>query len=483
MAGIGFRLQKFVNHGSYTYNLRGFLFATFLVAGPWITTILVISLFSYFSTLDGLEYDIFRTTIIYFYAFSLILTGIYQMPVTRYLADELFSERLKSLVPAYLGMIVLVCIVQGAVSIIYSMFIPLSLLYRVLFLSGSVVVALLWLAGIFLSCLRDFEFIGWIYIIGGLLSLACGIHLEPYYGLEGALAGFILGQLFTWAGISWRIFTELGRGTMQANFESIKSLKHYKIHLFVGLFFNIGIWIDKFQFWFSDFGQSAVQGLNYYLPYDVPIFLAYVCVIPGLGIFLTRVETDFYLSYRDFYGAILERKTLKTIISKYKDILRTIKYTSWELIRIQGSITLIIFFFAPEFLRLIHYPIELAQVLRWGILGSFFQVLFLVYSLMLLYFEFKKEALYSNLVFLVINGLITGISIHYQTNWTYGAGYFFSTISAAFTAKILLNLRLKKLLYVTFMTERMPGEVIDKQKIAQRARGITAFIKKETEYK
>lgn len=475
MAGIGFRLQKLVDHGSYTYSLRGFFFATFLVAGPWITTIAIIGMFSWFTSLTGVDYDVFRVSIIYFYAFSLILTGLYQMPLTRYLADELFNEKLEKLVPAYLAMLLVVAVGQGLFSTAYSLIIPLSWLYRAIFVTGSVVVAMLWLAGIFLSCLRDFEYIGYIYIIGGLISLAAGIHLEPFLGLEGALCGFVLGQLFTFIGISWRIIKELGVGEMRADFACLKSLSEYRVHLATGLFFNLGIWIDKFIFWASDYGQTVVRGLYYFQSYDVPIFLAYVFMIPGLGIFLTRVETDFYRSYRAFYRAILDKRNFKNIVKRFEDIGHTINYTAWELVRVQGAIAAIIGVFAYEFLQIIGYSPHFAGVLRWGIAGAFFQLLFLVFSLMLLYFEFRKEAMWANLVFLVVNTLITIISVTYRYEPGFGSGYFFSTLAATITAWFLLKNRTKKLIFYTFMTQKMPREISEEPEFIIRSLGETAY--------
>ncbi len=475
MAGIGFRLQKLVDHGSYTFSLRGFFFATFLVAGPWITTIAIISLFSWFTSLKGLEYDIFRTSIIYFYAFSLILTGLYQMPVTRYLADELFNEKLEKLVPAYIAMLLVVALGQGLFSAAYSLIIPLSWLYRALFVTGSVVVALLWLAGIFLSCLRDFEYIGYLYIIGGLVSLAAGIHLEPFFGLEGALGGFIFGQLLTFIGISWRIFSELGIGEMRPDFSCLKSLIQYRVHLATGLFFNVGIWIDKFIFWHSDYGQTAVRGLYYFQNYDVPIFLAYVMMIPGLGIFLTRVETDFYRSYRAFYRAILDKRNFRNIIKRFEDIGHTINYTSLELVRVQGSIALVVAVFTHEFLEIIGYSSHFATVLRWGVAGAFFQLLFLVFSLMLLYFEFRKEAMWANLVFLLTNTAVTLISVASRYEPGFGSGYFFATLGATITAWVLLKNRSKKLIFYTFMSQKMPREINEEPEFIFRSRGKTVY--------
>lgn len=476
MAGIGFRLQKLVDHGSYTYSLRGFFFATFLVAGPWITTIVTISLFSWLTTISGENYEIFRTSIIYFYAFSLIFTGFYQMPLTRYLADELYAEKFDKLVPAYLAMMLVVAAGQGIIAAIYAAFIPLSLFYKALFVSGCVTVAMLWLAGIFLSCLRDFEYIGYIYIFGGLISLAAGIHLEPFWGLEGALAGFIAGQIFTFIGISWRIIVELGVGSLKADFSCLRSLQEYRTHLFAGLFFNVAIWIDKFIVWFSGYGETAVKGLYYFQAYDVPIFIAYVFMIPGLGIFLTRVETDFYRAYRAFYRSILTRRNFRTIVSRFEAIGRTINYTTWELLRIQGAIAISIFFFAPEFLRLINYAPTFAGVLRWGILAAFFQLLFLVFSLMLLYFEFRREAMWCNFIFFFFNALISGLCVYcQQTSW-FGSGYFFSTLLAALASWFFLKARTRKLIFHTFMNQKMPREINEQPEFLVRSLGSTVFM-------
>lgn len=475
MAGIGFKLQKLVDHGSYTYNLQGFFFATFLIAGPWITTITIISLFAWATNLGGIQYDIFRTSIVYFYAFSLIFTGFYQMPLTRFLSDELYNERLDKIVPTFIAMILVVSLFQGTISLLYSLIIPLSYFYKALFVSGSVVVALLWLAGIFLGCLRDFEYIGFLYVLGGLISLAAGIHLEPYFGMEGTLAGFILGQLFTLIGISWRIIVELGQGEMKADFACLGSLKEYPLHLLAGIFFSVGIWIDKFIFWLSNYGESAVRGLYFFQPYDVPLFLAYVCMIPGLGIFLTRVETDFYRTYRAFYRAILDRKNFHTIARRFEDIDRTINYTAWELIRVQGAITLIVLLFTPEVLQIMEYPDSLVTVLRWGIAGAFFQLLFLVFSLMLLYFEFRKEAMWSNLTFLIINTCITLMTVYYQNASAFGCGYFFSTIAAAALSWVLLKSRTRKLIFHTFMSQKMPREISEEPEFIIRSQGSTAY--------
>jgi uncharacterized membrane protein len=63
-------------------------------------------------TLGFEDSTIFRTTIIYAYAFSLIVVGIIQMPLTRYLADLLYGRDFKMYFPTYIGALILVGVVQ-----------------------------------------------------------------------------------------------------------------------------------------------------------------------------------------------------------------------------------------------------------------------------------------------------------------------------------------------------------------------------------
>ena len=40
------------------------------------------------------------------------------------------------------------------------------------------------------------------------------------------------------------------------------------------------------------------------LIYDLPIFLAYLAVIPGMAVFLLRIETDFAEAHGRFFDAV-----------------------------------------------------------------------------------------------------------------------------------------------------------------------------------
>lgn len=460
MAGIGFRLQKLLEEGTYFGFVKGFFYATYLIAGPWIVTVTVIGLLNWFSRLTGNDYDIFRTSIVLIYAYSLLITGLYQMPITRYLADELYAGRLKSLAPAWLGMVIVVTVAAGTIGFVYALLFPLGWFFRLTFAAGLVIVSLLWLSGVFLSCLRDFSKIGFYYVIGTVGSLCLTLVGERWFGLGGALFGFIAGQGMTLLGLGVRILTELGMPGLRASFVCLGSLRRYPTYLAVGFLYNLAIWIDKFLFWISPLATEPCRGLAAFGIYDTSIFLAYITIIPALGIYLMNIETTFYETYRDFYGVIMRQQPLRAIIRRHGDIVRNLRFMFFEMVKVQGSITLLIWYFAPEILDKIHYPPELVTTLRWGVWGAFFQVLFLFVSLIMLYFEFTREALWGNAMFLGVNAAVTAFVIHLHLADCWAMGYLLSTVAAFLLSSYFLAARLRKLIYLTFAHQPIPNEVI-----------------------
>ncbi|MGC8001539.1 exopolysaccharide Pel transporter PelG, partial [Salmonella enterica] len=66
----------------------------------------------------------------------------------------------------------------------------------------------------------------------------------------------------------------------------------------IGLLYNTAIWIDKAMFWYTPETSQAIIGpLRASVIYDLPVFLAYLSIIPGMAIFLLRMETDFVEDY------------------------------------------------------------------------------------------------------------------------------------------------------------------------------------------
>jgi len=97
-------------------------------------------------------------------------------------------------------------------------------------------------------------------------------------------------------------------------FDFLRKKRMFMSLIWTGFFFNLGVWIDKYIFWYTpSTGIPVIGPFNASLIYDLPIFLAYLSIIPGMAVFLVRMETDFVEYYQKFYDAVREGGTLDYI--------------------------------------------------------------------------------------------------------------------------------------------------------------------------
>ena len=94
MAGIGFELKRVVEHGGIGSFIKAALSGTMIVAGPWLISILSISVIRRLVWfLPPVDHQIFIAVIVYSYALSLILFGGIHFIFTRLLADLIYKKK------------------------------------------------------------------------------------------------------------------------------------------------------------------------------------------------------------------------------------------------------------------------------------------------------------------------------------------------------------------------------------------------------
>ena len=97
MAGIGFELRKMIEERrGLVAKVRAYACAGLISSGPWLMTILTLLLLSLVGPALGSKngYSLFRALVTYAFAFSLIVTGIAQMSVTRRVAVDPLTVRI-----------------------------------------------------------------------------------------------------------------------------------------------------------------------------------------------------------------------------------------------------------------------------------------------------------------------------------------------------------------------------------------------------
>ena len=253
----------------------------------------------------------FLVSVTYLMAGSLILTGALQLTFTRFIADRLFDKEERSVLPNLLGALTLSI---GAAGVLGSLvFVPLpdamawahlggSVVYRVLLVVTLATLSGCWITVVLLSGLKEYRRVMGSFLAGYFVSFVAALALRPF-GLSGLLGGFLAGQILLLFLMLALVVARYPSDRL-VSFDFLDRRRAYLSLSVTGLLYNVGIWIDKLIFWFTPSTSEPVLGpLRASIIYDLPIFLAYLSILPGMAVFLVRVETDF----AEEYHALLRR--------------------------------------------------------------------------------------------------------------------------------------------------------------------------------
>lgn len=456
MAGIGFRLRKILSSDSFFAVVKAYLYSAMISSGPWLVTIASLGSLGFIrsDTLNSEEVDTFNATVVYVFAFSLIVIGIIQMPLTRYLADLLYVSDLQMYLPTYVASLIFTGIIQFVIAAPFCFVIgKWSFMYgahaMILYLS----VTFIWLAMLYLSTARDYVSITVTFVIGGVISVACGWLLGKIWGATGYLTGFTIGQAAIFLILSLRIAFEFP-SHLPISFDFVRYFKKYPSLIALGFVYNLAIWIDKFIFWWSDAGEANGAFLFTSRTYDTPMFLAFLTIVPAMSLFLIRIETSFSVHCSRFYRAIVEKDSLDAIRAAKKTLVESVKVSIERLIKVQGSFSLVCLLLAPYLIEPMGLRWTQLNILRFGILGAFLHVLILLLTVCLLYFDFRVSTFYLMLFFLLMNFGATLGTIWFGGPY-YGFGYFIACFITLAAGVFLLDFRVKQLEYITFVEQPM----------------------------
>lgn len=180
------------------------------------------------------------------------------------------------------------------------------------------------------------------------------------------------------------------------------------------------------------------------------MYLSYLTIVPAMCLFLIRVETSFHNSYRAFYGAIVGKQSLNTIRSVKESMVDHIRLSIERLLKIQGVITCSAILATPYLIQVFRMMWFHLNVMRIGILGAFLHVLMLFLIIFLLYFEFRASALAVTLLFFILNGLLTALSLKLGMAF-YGYGYFSACLITLMAGLFIMDYKIRNLEYITFI--------------------------------
>jgi len=456
MAGIGFELRKILSRDSYTATLRAYVYAGLISSGPWVLSIIsvmVIGVMSLGVVVPELLIRQFLVSVTYLMASSLIFTGGAQLLFTRFISDRLFEKRQELILPNLIGILLVITISSGVLGfLLLSLLFDQPFLYRLLMLANFVVLCNLWLTIIFLSGMKAYNRILLVMVAGYPLMVLCSFLLR-FLKLDGLLLGLLIGHASLFFMFLFDILREYPAKQLVA-FDFFKRKQVYVSLMLTGLCYNLGIWIDKIVFWFNPSTSSHVIGpLRASMLYDLPIFLAYLAIIPGMAVFLVRIETDFAEWYDRVFSAIRGGETLQHIGQLKQQMILSVRQGLLEICKVQGLTVVLLFLIAPKLLAWLGISAYYLPLFYVDLIGVSIQVVFMALLNVFFYLDKRSIVLELCLIFVLLNAVLTVASQHLGPSF-FGYGFTLSVLTCVLLGLVRLSSSLEDLEYETFMLGR-----------------------------
>jgi uncharacterized membrane protein len=314
-------------------------------------------------------------------------------------------------------------------------------------------IAMTWIGMIFLSAAKGYGEIVRNFTVGYGLSVLGTLIGARWYGAAGMVWGFAIGQIILVVLLTVRVRLEFPSDRLWD--QGILTYGRTMPNLIViGLFYNIGIWADKVVFWFGPGGQH-VMGWVYVNPrYDTCSFLGYVSIVPALSLFLIRVETAFYKNYAAYFDCIIHGGDRAAIASRRQAVVDALRLSMGRLVKLQGAITLLLIWLAPDILSWLNLPSEMLPTFRICLIASFVQIMLLILMIVILYFDWLRDGAILAITFAVLNGALSVISLQWDDRFN-GCGYLLACLLTLIWGMAIFDRRMENLDYDTFTKQPM----------------------------
>lgn len=457
MAGIGFELRHMLRKNTLLSLVQAYAYAGVIGSGPWVLSIigiLLIGIFSASVVVPATLVTQFQTSVTYLVACSLIYTGLAQLAFTRFIADRLFEKKKRVIMPNLHGLMILV-LLGAAVLATVALFVVLpglGLAYRLLMLSGFMLLSGVWVLTVLLSGMKRYKAIVGLFGLSYGLIVVSALLMRPW-GLEGLLGAFVLGHYVLLVGMWLLIVKEFQPKRSLIAFDFLQADKLYPSLIAIGFLYNLGIWADKFMFWFfPPTSQPIIGELRASLIYDLPVFLSYLSIIPGMAVFLVRIETDFVEYYDKFYDAVRGGGSLDYIESMRDEMVYAIQQGLGEIAKIQALAVLVTFVAGPWLLDALGISRLYLPLLHVQVVGAGLQVGLMAVLNVFFYLDQRRTVLLLCAMFVLLNIALTGLSLAFGAA-LYGYGFALATLLTLATGVWLLSRRLHRLEYQTFMLQ------------------------------
>lgn len=445
MAGIGWKLQRMIDHGSLSGTIAAYLTGVAVTSAPWLLTTAVLTSLRVVSrhatgAFEGVER--FLTVV---YAVTVVLSAPVHVVVARYTADRLYDRRLDR-IAAPLRRAAALTVVGFA--LIGAALVALLRLPLALALVGAPLTAVIGAQWLMLSVggglmspivlLRAFG-------IGAPLSLFAGLVAERVVPAGGAgyLAGFAAGQLLTLA----LLVRGVARVLPAATDESAPlwpAFVEYRLLALSAFAYYVSIWADKVVVYVVMGGDAAAF-------YAAIAAVAWFSVIPAFAWIYVQIETAFYQRFRSFYVELEAGASLRELKQHAELISTEAKRILRGSAAVQLAATALAVAAAPRIVGAVGLSPDATPLFRIAALGAGLQVFSLLEVLLLTYFDLRRDAM------VICGCLLIGVTaltcLCALIGWPPVIGHLVACAVSSLLGLALVRRRLQTLVLDTFQSQ------------------------------
>lgn len=451
MAGIGWRLERMIQRDTLGATLGAFLTGVAVTSGPWLLTTLVLVLMrvsaasSGYATIADVEKVI---TIVY--ATVIVLSAPIDIVLSRYASDRVYESR-RDQIAAPLRTVVAMSIIAftgiGAIAM------RLGGVELGLAIPGTVLAAVVAAQWLLLSAAGGLSSPGIImrgFGIGAPVSVIAAIVLSrpDLLGSAGYLYGYGAGQIVTLALLLW--------GTLRALPEEedekasiLPAFGEYWLLAASAFAFHAGLWVDKIVVF-------LLAGPGVAPMYAAEAAVAWLSVVPACAYLFVLIETVFHRRFKDYYAALHTGASLSELERMAHDLKLQVGQTLRGTAAVQAGVTLLAVFAAPSLVSLLALAPGSETTLRWLLVGAGLQVMAVSTTLLLYYFDFRREAFMAALTQIVVNATFTAAVGAPSQHM--GLGYALACAVTCGVSLWLLSRRMQGLLIRTFQSQPYASE-------------------------
>lgn len=444
MAGVGFELKRLAGRRGMLGPVASLGHATVIAAGPWLLTVIALSLIQSRVTLENeWRSGSVQALIIYCFCLSLVATAPITAVAIRFASDKVYLKRFEALAPIFLTA-TLASVLSGlALALVtFSLLLRITASELLLATLSCGIVSAMWPAMAFCGMVRRYGAISRAFILGLAASVALTFaaeRLEFSAGIESL--AFASGLGFTTILLQATFLGTFAQGAADSadgGRGSQGPQSNYGMVALGALFSALAIWADTWVMWFGPLQVMSREGLATAPFYDSVMFMARISMVPALAFFVVWVETAVFDRVVGYIATIRGTGTLDRILEEAAALRATIRQMLTSVLLVQLVASSALALLAHTAIEASGLLFQQTGLLRNGAIGALFHVVFLAATTILLFLDRVRAFAALQALFLVLNaGLTLAVTVWMPD--AYGLGYLLAAAIGAIVAVLVLE--------------------------------------------